>query len=255
MILEICANSFASARAAQKAGADRIELCTELAVGGLTPSHGLIKKVMAELDIPVHVLIRPRSGDFCYSKEELDVMAIDIEYCYQMGCAGIVSGALVNGQDGKISIDKKATLHLIETARNMEFTFHRGFDWVDDPRKAIETLTALGVTRLLTSGQRAAAIDGIELLKELKAVADRFRESGKKPVQIMPGGGITLENILMFKNAGFVGVHFSATRKKQKLSKRPKVPFHSPSFFEEGIVATSDLDKITAIKKALSSRG
>ena len=94
MIVEICANSFESAVAAQNGGADRIELCTQLAVGGLTPSHHLIKKVISELSIPVHVLIRPRKGNFCYSKKELNIMKNDIEFCKIIGCSGVVSGVL-----------------------------------------------------------------------------------------------------------------------------------------------------------------
>ena len=94
MIVEICANSFESAVAAQNGGADRIELCTQLAVGGLTPSRHLIKKVVSELSIPVHVLIRPRKGNFCYSKKELNIMKNDIEFCKYLGCSGVVSGVL-----------------------------------------------------------------------------------------------------------------------------------------------------------------
>ena len=92
MLVEICANSYESSRNARLAGADRIELCTELGVGGITPSHGLVKKVTEELDIPVYVLIRPRSGSFCYDEAELDIMKRDIEFCGEAGCAGIVSG-------------------------------------------------------------------------------------------------------------------------------------------------------------------
>ena len=94
MIVEICANSFESAMAAQSGGADRIELCTQLAVGGLTPSHHLIKKVMSELSIPIHVLIRPRKGNFCYSKEELNIMKNDIDFCKYLGCSVVVSVVL-----------------------------------------------------------------------------------------------------------------------------------------------------------------
>ena len=255
MKIEICANSFASAVAAQDARADRIELCTELAIGGLTPSHGLLKKVIEELSIPTHALIRPRSGDFTYSEDELDVMLKDIKYCKEIGCTGIVSGVLTKNKAGEIIIDQNATARLIKASTGMEFTFHRAFDWVNDPVRAIDQLSDMGVARLLTSGQKPTAIEGIDLLKKVKSQVNRFRGSDKIPLQIMPGGGINAENAFQFKNAGFEAVHFSATRKEQKLDAKPKVPFHSDLFFEEGIVATSDIEKIRAVKKAIQHPG
>lgn len=258
MTIEICANSFASTKAAQEAGADRIELCTELSVGGLTPSHGLLKKVTEELSIPVHVLVRPRSGDFTYSDEELDIMIRDIEFCKKIGCAGIVSGALTKNKAGEVIIDQDATQQLIHASEGMEFTFHRGFDWTTDPLAALDQLTDLKVDRLLTSGQATSAIEGISVLKKMKQHLESSNKVGAQgenitdPIQIMPGGGINVENVLQFKEAGFVAVHFSATRKEQILDKPPKVPFHSEAFFEEGIIATSDVEKIKAIQHVIN---
>ncbi len=258
MKIEICANSIASAKAAQIAGADRIELCTELSVGGLTPSHGLLTKAARELHIPIHVLIRPRSGNFSYSADEIDLMLLDIAYCRELGCAGIVSGALAKNEAGLLHIDQEVTAQLIRASADMEFTFHRAYDWVDDPLEAICQLTSLGVTRLLTSGQKATAIEGLPLLKEIKEKADHlgYQKSDKekieqKTLEIMPGSGINIDNVLQFKNAGFEAVHFSAVRKEQVLTQKPKVPFHSDLFFEEGIIATSDQTKIKAIKQAI----
>lgn len=241
MKIEICANSFASAKAAQDAGADRIELCTELSVGGLTPSHGLIEKVISELDIPVHVLTRPRSGDFTYSEAEFDVMLRDIAFCKKIGCAGIVSGILT--VDNKIDFEK--TKLLINASEGMEFTFHRAFDWVENPLNELQKLIDLKVNRLLSSGQKPSAVEGISLLKELQYLS-------KEKVEIMPGSGVNIENALYFKEAGFTSIHFSATTKKQILSQKPKVSMHSEAFFEEGIVATSDKEKIQKIIQLLS---
>ena len=202
MIVEICANSFESARVAQDGGADRIELCTELSVGGLTPSHKLIDTVVSEFDIPVHVLIRPRSGNFTYSEAELDTMFEDIAYCKDIGCAGIVSGVLTPEND----IDLGATRRLIAASVGMEFTFHRGFDLCRQAHHQLASLIELGVTRLLSSGQQAEAIDGIALLKELKKVS-----AGK--IEIMPGSGINSKNALAFKTEGFESIHASAIKK------------------------------------------
>jgi copper homeostasis protein len=225
MIIEICANSFESAYAAQKGGANRIELCTNLSVGGLTPSRELINKIRTELAISTHVLIRPRGGDFVYSTEEFQTMLDDIKYCKAMGCAGVVSGVLTTNGD----INFERNQQLIKASEGMEFTFHRAFDVSRDPLQALEDLKLLGLTRLLSSGQEAKAIDGIELLKELK------RRSEDK-IQIMPGSGINKENALAFKNANFDSIHFSAIQK----SNLPQ----STSFFETGVEGTSDLKLI-----------
>lgn len=241
MILEICANSFESALAAQQAGAHRIELCTELSVGGLTPSFGLLEKVLLELTIPVHVLIRPRNGNFTYSEAEIDIMLRDIETCKELGCDGIVSGALTSA----FEIDLEITKLLKQTSGTMEFTFHRAFDWVNNPEEVLKQLIDLNITRLLSSGQKPSAIEGIELLKKLQ-------KNANGAIQIMPGSGINASNCLAFKEAGFEMIHFSATEKIQTLKKTPNVPMHSSIFFEEGIVATSSEKTIRQIKAVLT---
>jgi len=229
MIIEICANSFASAQAAQKAGAHRIELCTQLSVGGLTPSYGCIEKVIKELNIDVHVLIRPRAGDFIYSHEELDVMKRNIAYCAKIGCSGIVSGVL-NAQN---ELNVKATQELIAVSGGLEFTFHRAFDEVSNPSETLAGLQNIGVTRVLSSGQHAKAIDGIEVLRKLKNSSDT--------IQIMPGSGINLSNVLAFKEAGFKMIHFSAISKGMPAEKA------TTGLFLEGIEGTSDQDVISEI--------
>jgi copper homeostasis protein len=234
MIIEICANSFESAQAAQDGGADRIELCNDLSVGGLTPSHDLIEKVIENLNIPVHVLIRPRSGDFVYSKKELDTMLSDIIFCKKLGCSGIVSGVLTSEN----TIDAIATRQLIEASDGMEFTFHRAFDCDVDVLSSINLLIDLGVTRLLSSGQQNKAIDGIELLNKMKLLA-------MDHLQIMPGSGINAENALAFKEAGFEAIHFSAT-KKANLSKT------GSGLFANEVIGTSDQIEIERIVKILA---
>ncbi|MAM30642.1 MAG: copper homeostasis protein CutC [Flavobacteriaceae bacterium] len=239
MIVEVCANSFESAKAAQDAGADRIELCTELSVGGLTPSFGLLEKVLVALTIPVHVLIRPRSGDFTYSEAEVDVMLRDIETCKEFGCDGIVSGALTKD----FEIDTRITERLIAATGTMEFTFHRAFDWCSNANRSLQVLKALGVTRLLSSGQQPTAQEGMELLTTLQ------KDAGG--VQIMPGGGINATNCLKFKDAGFQMVHFSATKKIKTLATIPHIKMHSAKLFEEGVVTRSDKGTIREIIEKL----
>ncbi len=233
MIVEICANSFESARAAQEGGANRIELCSELAVGGLTPSRELIEKVITELSIPTHVLIRPRAGNFVYTTKELDSMLSDITYCKQIGCDGVVSGVLTDNNN----IDIKQTEALITASKEIIFTFHRAFDLVNDPLRSMEELLHLKVNRLLSSGQESIAIDGIELLKKLKN-----KTSGK--IEIMPGSGINVENAIQFKESGFISLHTSAIKKDQRRS--------SNSFFNKGTEGISDVEMIREIIQTLS---
>ena len=147
MLVEICANSFRSAHNAQEAGASRIELCSELAVGGITPSYGLINHVLNNLSIQTHVLIRPRSGDFCYSNDDFEIMKQDIEQCKSLGAQGVVSGIL----NPDMSIDVNRTMALLNLARPMRFTFHRAFDSVPNSIKALKQLEEIGVSRILTS--------------------------------------------------------------------------------------------------------
>ncbi|MDY8134517.1 copper homeostasis protein CutC [Aquimarina sp. 2201CG5-10] len=239
MILEICANSYQSALNAQKAGANRIELCSELAVGGITPSHGLIEKVVQELSIPVYVLIRPRSGDFTYSSEEFDIMKRDIEYCKKIGCSGIVSGVLQSNS----TIDVQRTEELIKISRPLPFTFHRAFDWVVTPENALEELISINADRILTSGQQSSALQGADMLRKL------LKQSNSR-IQIMPGGGINRENVLVFKENGFTEIHFSAASLKEK-NVRPKISMNSKKLLSDTLSIFSDFEKIKAIKKIL----
>lgn len=241
MLLEICANSYQSAVNAEKAGAHRIELCSELAVGGITPSYGLLKKVMANLNIPVHVLIRPRSGDFTYSNDEFEIMKENILLCKELGCAGIVSGILHQDQ----TIDAERTATLIELSKPMNFTFHRGFDWTPNPQEAIIELSVLGVDRVLTSGQAESAEKGILLLQELQEIIEN-------ELIIMPGGGINPSNAYLFKESGFQEIHCSATSIRQSIN-NPKISMNSGNLFNETRIATSNKEKIKQILERIHS--
>lgn len=200
MLLEVCANSFQSAINAQDAGAHRIELCQELAVGGITPSYGFIKRVVKQLTIPVFVLIRPRSGDFVYTNDEFEIMKADIQSCKDLGCAGIVSGVLNSNK----TIDIERTQELVELSRPLAFTFHRAFDEVVYPKEALDQLIDLSIERVLTSGQKPVAIEGIELLKNLNAISNNR-------ITLLIGSGVNAENVRVFKTAGFSEIHTSAS--------------------------------------------
>lgn len=182
-LLEVCVDSLDGARAALRAGAQRIELCAELPVGGLTPSVGMIELASA-LNATVMVMVRPRSGDFAYSDADFEVMQRDVRRCVAAGVHGVVLGILTETGD----VDAARTRALVECARPLEVTFHRAFDMTRDGDAALDALLELGVDRVLTSGQCAAASAGAE------AIARWVRRAGDRLV-VMPGGGITEENL------------------------------------------------------------
>lgn len=191
--LEICCDTANSALSAMKAGADRIELCSGLPEGGTTSSFAAIAYAREHLEIKLHVLIRPRSGDFLYDDAEYEIMMNDIASCKKLGVDGIVAGIL--NPDG--SIDRARTTEMVRAAHPLSFTFHRAFDMCSDPFKALEDVIRAGCDRLLTSGQNDKAVDGKNLIKKLVEAA-----SGR--IVIMPGSGITesnIENIARFTGA------------------------------------------------------
>ena len=203
MILEIATNSVASALAAQEGGAGRVELCTALELGGLTPSHAQIALARERLRIPLYVLIRPRAGDFLYSDLECETMQRDIETCVALGCDGVVLGIL--DADGRVDAARCRTL--IAAAGKLGVTFHRAFDLSRDPAQALEDIVALGCERLLTSGAQASALDGAPLIRDLVVQA-----AGR--VAVMPGAGVTAQNIATL--AATTGAHeFHASAKRQ----------------------------------------
>jgi copper homeostasis protein len=182
--VEICVGDVESAIAAEAGGADRVELCDNLAVGGTTPGAGTIAEACRRLSIPVHVLIRPRAGDFIHPETELAVIRHDIEVAKALGAAGIVLGVL----NPDATIDHDQTARLIALARPLSVTFHKAFDQTHDLPEALDTLIALGVDRVLTSGGRPSAMEGVENLAKLVARAgDR--------ISILVGGRLNLDNL------------------------------------------------------------
>lgn len=201
-ILEICAGSVESAIAARDGGAQRIELCAALEVGGVTPSAGLIAQARKIEGLTLNVIIRPRGGDFLYNEYEAACMEHDIRTCKQLGVDGVVIGALTAQGD----IDTTLCKRLIEAAEGMSITFHRAFDMCRDPHKALEELIEMGCDRVLTSGQASTAQAGVTLLRELV-------EQANGRIIIMPGCGVNSNNAAVILQAtGAQEIHASARK-------------------------------------------
>jgi copper homeostasis protein len=218
-IIEIATTDFDSTEAAVKGGANRIELCSALSEGGLTPSFGLIKTCRQKFSLPIFPIIRPRGGDFLYNNEEYSIIKNDVALCKEIGCDGVVVGFLK--KDG--SIDKKRIAKIVERAYPMEVTFHRAFDRCIDPFEALEEIIDSGCQRILTSGQELTAMEGVELIKKLISTADG-------QIVIMPGSGLKKENIR--KVAELTGAEeFHAALRN---SLKSKMEFNHPSFQSSG---------------------
>jgi copper homeostasis protein len=214
ILFEVCVDSIESSLIAGQSGADRIELCADLNIGGVTPSYGTIKTVLDRLSIPAHVLIRPRSGGFLYTSPEYDVMKQDILFCKEAGARGIVAGIL--NRDG--TIDRTRLQELINLARPMSVTFHRAFDFTRDAIESLELLIEMGVDRILTSGQETDVYSGINMIKKLV-------EHSSDRIIIMPGGGVNEQNIReIIKSTGVKEIHASARE-----SVKSKMNFVNPN--------------------------
>jgi len=239
MKVEVCVTSVDAAKIAERSGADRLELCSELAVGGVTPSAGLLQTIRDTVDIPVHVLIRPRSGDFTYSGDTFSQMLRDISYCRQLGFDGIVTGCLHTDN----RLDRSGMEILAEACGDLHLTFHRAFDRISDWEAALVDLEALGVDTILTSGQAASALQGYSRLEQLVQRAS---------CGIMPGGGIRLSNLGRFRGKGFEAVHLSAL-------KRPDpelfsgLPLNTPGLLREGVPLLPDAEMIEAVVHAIKT--
>lgn len=197
ILLEVCIDSVASAEAAQAGGAGRVELCAALVEGGTTPSAGMVRAVCRSVDLPVHVLIRPRGGDFCYAAADDEVMAADIEVAAEAGAAGVVIGALRT--DGQVDVDRTAAL--AGRARPLSTTFHRAIDMAVDAATALEALVELGVDRILTSGQEDTALEGAGQIAALVRQAD-----GR--IGVIAAGAITERNaVRIARETGVREVH------------------------------------------------
>jgi copper homeostasis protein len=232
MMLEIAANSVASALAAQAGGAGRVELCTALELGGLTPSHAQIALARERLRIPLVVLIRPRAGDFLYSDLECETMQRDIETC-------VVLGAL--DADGKVDMPRCRAL--IAAAGKLGVTFHRAFDLTHDPLASLDTLVALGCERVLTSGAQTSAIEGVGLIRQLVELA-----AGR--IVVMPGAGVGAGNIGKLRE--LTGAReFHASTKRQ----HPSAMQWQPALLKDmqGGELRSDVEQVRGIVAALNN--
>ncbi len=195
-LLEICVDSVESAQNVQVGGADRLELCSNLIIGGTSPTMALIKEVLSMVEIPVNVLLRPRFGDFCYTKAEKRVLLQEIKDCRNLGVNGVVIGALT--PDGRL--DMPFLAECIQTAEQLDVTLHRAFDLTQDPFQAMEDAISLGINTILTSGQRATAQQGAKMLEQLC-------EQAKGRICILAGSGVAPENMRLLFEKGIRQFH------------------------------------------------
>ena len=231
-----------SAIAAQRGGADRIELCSALTIGGLSPDSALYKNVRRHTDLPVRVLLRPRAGDFCYSSYEFEVLCDEVREYRKLGADVVVIGCLT--PDGQIDTGRMD--QLCSLAGDMDITFHRAFDMVRDAHEALEQIRRLGITTVLTSGLSASVERGKDTICSLI-------ESAGDDVQIMPGGGVTEKNIgRLASELGAKAFHMSA-----KTLVNGNMTYRNPQV-SMGIEDTSeftlwraDEEKIRAARRAL----
>lgn len=235
MLLEVCAFNLASSVIAERAGAKRVELCENPADGGTTPSYGTIKQTREKISISLYPIIRPRAGNFFYDEEEFAIIKQDILLCKQLGCDGISTG--VHLQNGEI--DTERLKRIVEWAYPMGVTCHRVFDATPDPFKALEEIIDCGCERILTSGQKTAAPDAIDILAELVQ-----RANGR--IIIMPGAGVRSTNIeALIKGTGATEFHTSA----RKVAPDP-VTFRNPAIADATnwyIANEEELNKIIGI--------
>ncbi|GAB1445872.1 copper homeostasis protein CutC [Flammeovirgaceae bacterium] len=201
MTCEVVVYNIDSALRAQEGDADRIELCDNPAEGGTTPSFGMIEQVRKNISIDVYVMLRPRGGDFCYNNYEFHIMKRDLSQCQRLSVDGLVFGILT--EEGRI--DKKRCKELIDKTRPLKVTCHRAFDMTRDPFEALEDCIEIGFDRILTSGQRPKALDGVSLISDLTK-----RANGR--IAIMAGSGVNENTVTeIVKTAGVNEIHFSAT--------------------------------------------
>lgn len=242
--LEVCCFSVGCALTAEQAGADRIELCASQCEGGLTPSYGTLSLVRDRVMIPVHPIVRPRSGDFCYSAIDFMVIKRDIAQIRDMGFPGVVVGML----DEEGHIDLPRMRELMQLAGDMAITFHRAFDMCQNPMVALEQLTQLGVARILTSGQQQNAELGLSLLRDLL-------HASQGPV-IMAGAGVRMSNLHKFVDIGIQELHSSAGYAVPSTLRYRKagVTLCSDNAFDEFSHYCVDADMVEAMKSALALR-
>ena len=235
-LIEICVEGIDGLAAAQAAGADRAELCASLIEGGLTPSMGVVRQSLKIATIPFHVIIRPRGGDFLYSELEYQTMLDDVRACRELGVAGVVFGCLT--PDGQI--DEVRMKALTDAARPLKVTCHRAFDMTRDPEEAIEALVRAGVDRVLTSGQRDTAVEGIAILK-------RTHDAARGRIKIMACGALDETNIAgVLKGSGADELHFAAPRTipSGMAFRNPNVGMGGTAYEREFELTLTDVDAV-----------
>ena len=245
ILLEICCGSVADATEAEAGGADRVELCSALYLGGLTPSAGTILEAAASLSIPFVVMLRPRPGGFCYSAAEFRVMLRDAETALAHGAAGVVFGVL--HEQGTVDADR--CREIIRLAGGRTTVFHRAFDVTPDPLATLDQLVDLGVSRILTSGQRADSLAGASLIRDL-----RHRADGR--IEILPGGGIDGENVeQVVRQTGCDQIHLAALQSKVdgSCAANPLLRFGAPDSPAEDRWEITDRNAVAAIVRKLSA--
>ena len=251
-VLEVCVDSTASALAAKRGGADRLELCADLVIGGTTPSLALLRQVKAETGLPVRALLRPRFGDFCYDRWELAQMAQSAAELVKAGADGIVTGVLM--PDGQLDAEAMKPIYAAaseaaaKVGRPVALTLHRAFDVCADPFAALETACSLGVCTILTSGQAASAPAGTALL-------GRLVEQAGDCVEILVGAGVSAENIpTLAAKTGARAFHLSGKQvvDSRMTFRREGVPMGLPGFSEFEVWQTSE-EKIRAARQALDT--
>ena len=251
-VLEVCVDSTASALAAKRGGASRLELCADLIVGGTTPSLALVRQVKAETGLPVRALLRPRFGDFCYDSYELAQMEQLAAELVEAGADGIVTGVLT--PEGQLDADAMRPIYAAarraaeKAGRPVACTLHRAFDVSADPFAALETVRSMGLCTILTSGQAASAPEGAELL-------GRLVERAGDSVEILVGAGVTAQNIPAL--AAQTGAHAFHLSGKQVLQsrmtfRREGVPMGLPGFSEFEVWQTGE-ENIRAAQQALDA--
>lgn len=240
-ILEACVDCIASAEAAMRGGADRLELCTGLVIGGLTPSLSFFHQVKARTGLRTHVLVRPRFGDFCYTDDEFAVMIEEISALVQAGADAIVTGFLL--PDGNLDLAKMEKVRAI--CKNCRVTLHRAFDVCADPYRALEEVKSLGIDTILTSGQQNSAAEGAALLHEL------VKQAG--PVEILVGSGVKSGNLRdLALKTGAKSFHLSAKKEKDSAMRYRKagVSMGLPAMSEYTIFETDETE-IAAARQVL----
>ena len=251
-VLEVCVDSTASALAAKRGGADRLELCADLIVGGTTPSLTLVRQVKAETGLPVRALLRPRFGDFCYDSYELAQMEQLAAELVEAGADGIVTGVLT--PEGALDADAMQPIYAAarkaaeKAGRPVACTLHRAFDVCADPFAALETAREMGLCTILTSGQAASAPQGAALLRQLT-------ERAGKGVEILAGAGVSAQNIpVLAAQTGVRAFHLSGKQVLQSRMtfRREGVPMGLPGFSEFEVWQTSEAN-IRAARQALDS--